>query len=38
MYRYEKFWLPLIAELSDSELKDLDYAPPIGELSSKFIS
>ena len=31
LFRYEKFWLPLIAELSDSELRDLDYAPPMGE-------
>jgi hypothetical protein len=31
VFRYEKFWLPLLTEISDSELRDLDYAPPIGE-------
>jgi hypothetical protein len=27
--RYEKFWIPLLAGLSDSSEKDLEFAPPV---------
>ena len=27
--RYEKYWLPLLATLSDSNVEDLKYAPPL---------
>lgn len=27
--RYEKFWIPFLASVSDSSGKDLDFAPPV---------
>ena len=29
MFRYEKFWLPLLAEISDSPETDLRWCPPL---------
>ena len=29
MFRYEKFWLPLLAEISDSPETDLSWCPPL---------
>ena len=33
--RYEKYWLPLIAELSTKNETDTDFAPPIGTTSTQ---
>lgn len=27
--RYEKYWIPFLAEVSDNSGKDLDFAPPV---------
>ena len=36
--RYERFWIPMIIKLSDNEIDDLLYEPPLGKYFISLIS